>query len=447
MGWKNNDKNNTNNDEEKESVSAASSSSSISSSSPTTNRLEIQAGESNSFDYNTDDSSSYGSDERKNGGKNKQERKAYEQEFQDPYEKAENEVDDNEEEEDTVNSSSNASKTSSSFSPLPKYSTPRKLSTSDAIMKNGVSLIVSSSSLYSSSFATSSPTAILETRSTPNSPDEPSVASATKPSQPLASLPRFDPSAEAASRRNHHHPTNLWEETPLSIFRIRGAEYFHDGGIKVPSAPYLFPARGCDLFLTEDATLPVEDRFDVILGGRLRQVPALLINFRFPWGCIIFHFQVPEKFVPYMRHEHVPIDRTNLTVQEQVVAAWLQGDTDYRNERLKLIPHVTEGPWVVRRTVAGRPTIVGKKLPVSYTLQERGVPNSQDAPVLCATLDIGGSDPVAKSIVRLCLRFTASLTCDIGFCIQGQTPEELPEQMLGSVRVYGPDPQNSPQLR
>ena len=180
-------------------------------------------------------------------------------------------------------------------------------------------------------------------------------------------------------------------------------------------------------------------RTHVILEGRLRREPTLFINFRFPWGFMIFYYQVPEKLVPYMTNTPIPIDR-KLSVQEKVAAAWLQGSTEYRNERLKLIPIITEGPWVVRNMVGGRPAIIGKRLPVKYTLQESGDPQSHMAPFLCATLDIGSSSAAAKRIVSVCRRYMSSLTVDIGFCIQSESPEELPEQMLGSIRVHGPDP-------
>jgi hypothetical protein len=39
-----------------------------------------------------------------------------------------------------------------------------------------------------------------------------------------------------------------------------------------------------------------------------------------------------------------------------------------------------------------------------------------------------------------------ALTFDIGFVIQSNTPEELPEQMLCSIRVHSPDPLKAPTL-
>jgi hypothetical protein len=38
------------------------------------------------------------------------------------------------------------------------------------------------------------------------------------------------------------------------------------------------------------------------------------------------------------------------------------------------------------------------------------------------------------------------LTVDIGLVIQGNSPDELPEQMMGSIRLHGVDPQKAPTL-
>jgi Protein ENHANCED DISEASE RESISTANCE 2, C-terminal len=90
---------------------------------------------------------------------------------------------------------------------------------------------------------------------------------------------------------------------------------------------------------------------DHILGGRLRSLPTVLINFRFPWGVLILYYEVPEKLRPYMMQEETATAATNgngggekLTRQELVLAKWLQGNDDYKNERLKLISYVAEGP-------------------------------------------------------------------------------------------------------
>jgi Protein ENHANCED DISEASE RESISTANCE 2, C-terminal len=60
-----------------------------------------------------------------------------------------------------------------------------------------------------------------------------------------AALPTFQRFPCGESRNK-----NCWSEPPIAIFSIRGANYFTDK-VKVPSSPYLLPARGSDVFLTD----------------------------------------------------------------------------------------------------------------------------------------------------------------------------------------------------
>ena len=139
-----------------------------------------------------------------------------------------------------------------------------------------------------------------------------------------------------------------------------------------------------------------------------------------------------------------------LSNSEQCFAKWLLGDKVYKNNRFKLIPYVAEGPWVVRNMVTGKPALIGKKLPVvyRYTPPEPHPlkPSEIRHGFLVVDLDIGNSSATAKRIVSVCRRYMSALTVDIGFVIEGQSPQELPEQMLGSVRIHQMDPLKSPRL-
>lgn len=60
----------------------------------------------------------------------------------------------------------------------------------------------------------------------------------------LPTLPRYP----VAAQRNK----NCWSEPPVSIFHVRGPDYFDAAKKKkVPSAPYILAARGADLFLAD----------------------------------------------------------------------------------------------------------------------------------------------------------------------------------------------------
>ena len=159
---------------------------------------------------------------------------------------------------------------------------------------------------------------------------------------------------------------------------------------------------------------------------------------------MVLYFEVPNKLAPYINTTDVPID-ADLNHAEKTLAKWFQGSDNYKNDRLKLIPYVAEGPWVVRNMVTGRPAIIGRKLPVSYRTIPTG--SGPHAAALCeVTLDIGSSSATAKRIVSVCRRYMSGLSADIGFVIQAEEPEELPEQMLGSIRVHGPDPLKAPKI-
>ncbi|CAB9514871.1 Protein of unknown function (DUF1336) [Seminavis robusta] len=251
---------------------------------------------------------------------------------------------------------------------------------------------------------------------------------------------------------------NCWSEPPISIFKVRGKNYLKDKK-KSHSSPYLMDARGCDLLLfpeNEKAhTKPphVLERRNALLNGTLPAKPTFIINFRFPWGLLMLHFEIPAKIVPFL--QRVPQEQwyqgqepvlsfteatdipslDSLSPGERTLAQWIMGDQHYKNQRLKLIPYVVQGPWVVRNLVTGKPAIIGTKLPVSYKIKDS---------TLVAELDIGNSSNTAKRIVSICRRYMNALTCDIGFVIQGNTAQELPERMLGAIRIHGVDPLKAP---
>lgn len=65
----------------------------------------------------------------------------------------------------------------------------------------------------------------------------------------LPTLPRY-PGGDSRDK-------NCWSEPDVSIFTVRGATYFDDNR-KVQSAPYLFTARGSDIFFTDKKDVEIE---------------------------------------------------------------------------------------------------------------------------------------------------------------------------------------------
>lgn len=251
---------------------------------------------------------------------------------------------------------------------------------------------------------------------------------------------------------------NCWSESPAEIFSVRGQNYMNGDRLKIRCDHYLLQARGCDLFNTEDNGKNIDD---VILqggglGGNLRKKPTFLFRFLFPWGMLLQYYEVPPKFVPFMKmgilksdiadNEKQRLSMESFTNAEKALARWLASDdAEFKNERLKLIAIVPEGPWIVRNLVTGKPALIGKRLDVSYKYIPRKN-NSMECLQIC-DLDISSGTAIAKKTVSVTRRYLSSLQAvDIGFVIEGKTPAELPEEMMGSTRLHQVDPTQAPSL-
>ena len=259
----------------------------------------------------------------------------------------------------------------------------------------------------------------------------------------VSPMPIFPEGAELGS------VMNCWSEPTFKDFKVRGKNYLTDR-IKIPSGPFLFPVRGVDLFLT-DACPENVGRNTGIMGGKLRDVPTMIINFRLPWGVLLYYFEIPKKFIPFLSSRYDPsFDKSKLpsmdgfTGAERSAARYLMGDDEHKNETLKIVPSVVKGPWVVKSVVGGKPAIIGTKMPVSYFYQP-AEPEQGKAQYLEMDLDIVASS-AARGILSVVRGYTNILTMDLGFVIQGNQDDELPEQMLVGARLHSIDPLTAPNL-
>ena len=175
---------------------------------------------------------------------------------------------------------------------------------------------------------------------------------------------------------------------------------------------------------------------------------TFIINFRLPWGVLLFYYEIPERFLPFLKVRYEGADASDLpsldtmTPGERTLCRFLLGEDRDKNQTLKIVPVVVEGPWIVKSVVGGKPAIIGNKLPVKYVYQPQ---EGKKACYLEADLDIVSSS-AARGILSVTRTYTQILTMDLGFVVQGDKGDELPEQMLVGTRLHGIDPLTAPAL-
>eukprot|EP00854_Cymbomonas_tetramitiformis_P012535 gene12535-14814_t len=137
---------------------------------------------------------------------------------------------------------------------------------------------------------------------------------------------------------------------------------------------------------------------------------------------VAFNIQVPAQqqysMVNYFAFSHKPDPET-------LLGKFLYGDDKFRNARFKLIPSIAKGPWVVQRSVGTTPLLVGGALKIDFHQGER---------YFEVDIDIGSS-AVANSVVRFVFGYARYIVVDIAYLVQANTEEELPEQLLGTLRI------------
>jgi hypothetical protein len=103
--------------------------------------------------------------------------------------------------------------------------------------------------------------------------------------------------------------------------------------------------------------------------------------------------------------------------------------TERRNGAFKLIPKIVKGSWLVKQSVGETPVLLGRKLTTKYF---RG-PNYMEVDI-----DVASSS-VARHVVGLVSGASKSVVVDMGILLQGNSREELPESLLGTMRLCNID--------
>uniref|UniRef100_A0A0E0L737 PH domain-containing protein n=1 Tax=Oryza punctata TaxID=4537 RepID=A0A0E0L737_ORYPU len=211
---------------------------------------------------------------------------------------------------------------------------------------------------------------------------------------------------------------NCWTVPDSKLFKVRSESFPHDKS-KVPATKYLMELVAIDWFKDIKRMDHVARR-----KGCAAQVAAEKGMFTF-----VVNIQIPGS-----SHYSLVLYFVTRTLEKgSLLQRFADGDDDFRNSRLKLIPSVPKGSWIVRQSVGSTPCLLGKAVDCSYM---RG-PEYIEVDV-----DIGSS-AVANGVLGLVFGVVTTLIVDMAFLIQANTYDELPEQLLGAARLSNIEPNSA----
>ncbi|GLT80640.1 hypothetical protein SLA2020_520700 [Shorea laevis] len=203
---------------------------------------------------------------------------------------------------------------------------------------------------------------------------------------------------------------DCWKISDGNNFRVRSKNFCYDKS-KVAAGKHLMDLVAVDWFKDTKRMDHVARR-----QGCAAQVASekglfsLVINLQVPGST---HYSMVFYFV------------TKELVPRSLLQRFVDGDDEFRNSRLKLIPSVPKGSWIVRQSVGSTPCLLGKAVDCNYIRSPK---------YLEIDVDIGSST-VANGVLGLVIGVITTLVVDMAFLVQANTTEELPERLIGAVRV------------
>ncbi|WVZ57822.1 hypothetical protein U9M48_008161 [Paspalum notatum var. saurae] len=211
-------------------------------------------------------------------------------------------------------------------------------------------------------------------------------------------------------RDDRENSRDCWRISDGNNFRVRSKNFVYDKS-KVPAGNPLMELVAVDWFKDVKRMDHVARRKGcAVQVAAEKGLFALAINLQVPGTTnysMVFYF-VTKKLIP-----------------NSLLQRFVDGDDEFRNSRFKLIPSVPKGSWIVRQSVGSTPCLLGKAVDITYI---RG------SNYLEIDVDIGSST-VANGVLGLVCGVITTLVVDMAFLVQGNTYEELPERLIGAVRM------------
>ncbi|KAM5551614.1 protein ENHANCED DISEASE RESISTANCE 2-like [Rosa sericea] len=240
------------------------------------------------------------------------------------------------------------------------------------------------------------------------------LSDANKELDPKAAPFMIDPSQFHGSLRKARDEadTDCWTSPSGTGFMIRGKTYLKDSS-KVTGGDPLLKLIAVDWFKVDKSI------------DRIALHPKCLIQSeagkKLPFVLVV-NLQVPAtpnySLVLYYASDR-PVNPNSL------LAKFVDGSDMFRNARFKLIPSIVDGYWMVKRAVGSKACLLGKAVSCRYLRQDN---------FLEIDVDIGSSS-VARSIIGLVLGYVTSIVVDLAILIEAREEADLPEYILGTVRL------------
>ncbi|KAK9912735.1 hypothetical protein M0R45_036581 [Rubus argutus] len=240
------------------------------------------------------------------------------------------------------------------------------------------------------------------------------LSNANKELDPKAASFIIDPSQFHGSLRKAKDDadTNCWTSPNGTGFVIRGKTYLKDSS-KITGGDPLLKLIAVDWFKVDKSI------------DRIALHPRCLIQSeagkKLPFVLVV-NLQVPAtpnySLVLYYASDR-PINPNSL------LAKFVDGSDMFRDARFKLIPSIVDGYWIVKRAVGSKACLLGKAVSCKYLRQDN---------FLEIDVDIGSSS-VARSIIGLVLGYVTSIVVDLAILIEAKEEADLPEYILGTVRL------------
>ncbi|KAL1212602.1 Protein ENHANCED DISEASE RESISTANCE 2-like [Cardamine amara subsp. amara] len=213
-----------------------------------------------------------------------------------------------------------------------------------------------------------------------------------------------------------HTGSNGWASPPGNVFSLRSTTYFTNKQ-KSPGGDYLLSPAGVDWLKSTsklDHTLSRPDNRVIHALKKSQSVNSFIFA---------INFQIPSK-------EHYSLVLYSATEEpipsDSFLHKLINGDDSLRNQRFKLVSQVVKGPWVVKAASGNLGAFVlGKTVKCNY---HRGSNYFE------IDVDVSTS-AILAAFVRLALGYVTSLTVDVGLVMEALTEDELPERLIGGVRI------------